>query len=147
MCNDDEVDSIYYFLQALLPPKKRLHLRALAIEAQALAELDAMDERKEIEAAEMLLKKKKRTNTPKNQNKKGTCTCPLSLNSSNSDVSSQAQKWQKKVEANQDQQQKSTVDKNFLLVSLVEQNLKLCESLMKNQNVQPNKIKIATISY
>ena len=58
MCDDDEVDSLS-LSSSSAASKKRLHLKALAQEAQALAELNAMDERKEIEAAEMLLKKKK----------------------------------------------------------------------------------------
>ena len=35
---------------------------------------------------------------------------------------------------------KLTADENCVLVSLVKQNQKLCESLMKNQNVQSNKL-------
>ena len=58
MLGDDKVDNVSLFSSSVAS-KKRLHLRALAQKAQALAELDAMKERKEIEAAEMLLKNKK----------------------------------------------------------------------------------------
>ena len=119
-----------------------MHLWALAQKAQALAELDAMDKRKEIEAAEMLLKNKKEQVCLKIQIRKADALVALSSNSSNSHVSIQAQKWQERVEANQDKQQKSTADENSVLVNLVEQNLKLCEALMKNQNIQSNKIKL-----
>ena len=124
MLGDDKVDNVS-LSSSSVASNKRMHLRALAQKAQALAEQDGMDERKEIEAEEMLLKNKKEQVRLKIQIRKEDALVSLSSNSSSSHVSSKAQKWQERVEANQDKQQKSTADENSMLVSLVEQNLKL----------------------
>ena len=85
MLGVDEVNRVS-LCSSSVASKKRYTLRALAQRAQALAEMDIMDERKKIKATEMLLKQKKKQVCLKTKIGKADALVALSLNSSNSHV-------------------------------------------------------------